>query len=160
MMRPPAVPTARDLMTSSVVRLRPDMPVLDAVTILHDRGFSGAPVVDEDQRLVGILSELDTLRVLAAAAFHDRPDGVVADRMSTDVVTVGPEDDVFALVTLIDERGLKRLPVVEDGRVIGLVTRRDVMDALAGVVRALHPRLRRTTMQALQEAFGRPDPTA
>lgn len=160
MTRPVAVPTARDLMTSSVVRLRPEMPVLDAVAVLHDGGFSGAPVVDAEHRLVGVLSELDTLRVLASAAFHDRPTGLVADRMSTDVVTVAPEDDVFAIVGMIEARGLKRLPVVEHGRVVGLVSRGDVMDALADVVRALHPRLRRTTLQALQARFGRPDPTA
>lgn len=155
-----SVPHARDLMTTSVVSLRADMPVLDAVAVLTRRGFSGAPIVDADRRVVGVLSEGDALEVLADAAFHDLPEGSVGDRMSREVETVSPDADVFELVTRFRTVHVKRLPVVEDGRLVGLVTRRDVMDALSDICRAVHPYLRRTTMDALMERFGRHDPTA
>ncbi len=126
--------TAREIMHPDPVTVTPDMPVLDAVRTLVRKGYSGAPVVDASGTLVGILSERDCIAALAAAAFHDTPGETVASRMSGHPKTVSADADVFRLAMLFVEHPFRRLPVVENGRVIGLVARRDLMKALDKLV--------------------------
>jgi CBS domain-containing protein len=126
-------PTAAEIMTQGVYTLSPDTPVTQAATMMLKRGFSGAPVVGKDNEVVGIFSERDCMDVLASAAWNDRPEGTVSDMMSTDVFSIAPETDLFQLVTLFHTQPHRRLPVVEENRLVGLITRRDVMRALQAV---------------------------
>jgi CBS domain-containing protein len=99
----------RDFMVSKPVVFTRDTELLDAVRILVDRRISGAPVVDERGNLVGVLTE---------------------DYMSSDVHAVNAEDSLLDLATKFVESGYRRFPVMEDNRVVGLVTRQDVLRAV------------------------------
>jgi CBS domain-containing protein len=136
------IPTAGEIMSPSVFCLTCDMPIEAAIRALLQRGFSGAPVLDEDGRLCGVLSERDCTRVLAEAAFHGMPEGAVKVHMTRDVISVDPETDVFTVISRFEDAAVRRLPVVADGRVIGLIARRDALRALShlGEARVVHGR--------------------
>lgn len=134
-MRDTEIPKAADIMTRDVVALRPQMRTLDAMRIFVEERISGAPVVDESRRLVGIVSVYDCLRVLTAGQFSDESqeeNEPVEAIMTRDVVSIGPGLDLFSIAHKFLERPVRRLPVVDEGRVVGMVSRRDV---LAGVER-------------------------
>ena len=124
-----SIPVARDFMAKSVQTMRPDMNIFDAIAILLNRHFSGAPVVDEQGHLVGILSEKDCLRVFVNGAIHQTAGGVVADFMSKSAVTIEPDDDIFTVADVFLKHSFRRLPVIENGVLVGQVSRRDVLNA-------------------------------
>jgi CBS domain-containing protein len=134
------LPTARSIMARPVVTLRPEMRLLEAAGILLQREISGAPVVDENGELVGLLSEYDCLRAVAGAEYDlDQRDveRTVADAMRTleqGVHTIPPELDLFGIAHEFVNLRVRRLPVVEDGRLLGQVSRRDALRA-AGELR-------------------------
>lgn len=129
----PEVPTASDVMTRALVVLTPQMPILDAARLLLKHGISGAPVLDACARMVGICSEYDCLRVLSTGAFYSDDhgaEGVVAHFMTTEFHATDPHQDVYALAQFFLTHGVRRLPVLEEGRLVGQVSRRDVLRAM------------------------------
>lgn len=127
--------TARSIMHHPVRSVKEDESLVRAARRLGKKGWSGAPVVDGSNQLVGILSESDVVTGLASAAFFETPPPtLVGDVMQKPVTSVSPDADLFQLVTLVGATGHKRLPVVEDGVPIGIVTRRDVMKVLVEVI--------------------------
>ncbi|MEC7767908.1 MAG: CBS domain-containing protein [Acidobacteriota bacterium] len=117
-----------DIMTKKVVVLSPDTDIYAAVRTLLKKKVSGAPVVDKDQTLVGILSEKDCLKVISATAFDGTPTGTVADYMTQTVNSVGPSASIYDVVDRFLQNHFRRLPVVDsDGRLLGQVSRRDVL---------------------------------
>jgi len=124
-----AIPVARDFMAKALQTLRPEMSIFDAIAILLHRHFSGAPVVDDHGQLLGVLSEKDCLRVFVNGAIHQSAGGLVADYMSKGAVTIDPDDDIFKVADLFLKHSFRRLPVIEDGKLIGQVSRRDVLNA-------------------------------
>jgi len=132
-MKRPTVPLARDLMTRRLHTLTPSTSLFDAVAFLLRHDISGAPVVDETGRLVGLFSELDCLRALAGGEFYDHgyyAAHTVADLMSEASHTIAPDLDLFAIAGTFVTLRVRRLPVVEDGRLVGLVGRRDMLAAI------------------------------
>lgn len=124
------LPIATEVMVSEVVTVAPDMAIVDAIATLLHRGFSGAPVVSAGGELLGMLSENDCMRALSAAAFDATPTGTVAEHMTRAVRTVTPNTDVYALTQEFQDHRVRRLPVVEGKRLVGLITRRDLLRAL------------------------------
>lgn len=138
------LPVARDMMSTTMVTLTPDMSVLEAVRLLLKHEVSGAPVVDPSGRLVGALSDIEALRVLAAGEFYSddhREEGTVEICMTTEFRRASPEDDVYVLAQLFVTQPVRRLPVVEGETLIGQVSHRDVLRALEEIRRrrAPHP---------------------
>ncbi len=126
------IPTAREIMTRKLVTLRPDMAVFDAATLLLKHKISGAPVVDVDGHLLGLISEFDMLRAVASADFEmDSHDSIetVEQLMSREPHTVSAETGLFALAHEFVTRRVRRFPVVENGKLIGQVSRRDALQA-------------------------------
>ena len=114
--------TAADIMTPDPLTVRPDTSAHEAAQLLSEHRISGAPVVDNDEHLVGIVSEYDLIARAGAS---------VRDVMTRDVVTVpvgAPLDRVRAI--LVTQR-LKRVPVTDDGRLVGLISRADLVRELA-----------------------------
>ncbi len=136
------VPTARDIMTRSLVTFRAETNIFEAIRKLIDRRISGAPVVDADGRMVGILSEMDCLSVLASDEFHadDHTGAVVSDFMSTTFETVGPDCDIYMLADYFRAKPVRRFPIVEDERLLGQVSRRDVLRGIEAMRRKRAPR--------------------
>lgn len=147
----PRIPTAREIMQSRIDTIPIEMPVQDAVQMLLEKGHSGAPVVDHDGRLRGILSEHDCVRVLAEAVAEGWPEGRVEHRMSSEVESVPPSEDLLSLASRFSQGRHRRLVVVEDERAIGLITRRDLLAALVDLERALGDGRSRTTYELIEE---------
>lgn len=122
--------TARDLMTTSLVTFRPDQTILEAIQTMLRYRISGGPVVDGEEHLIGILSELDCLRLLASDEFYqvDQEEGaLVRHFMSPEGRTVPPDLGIYALSHYFLTTAVRRLPVVEGERLIGQISRRDVL---------------------------------
>ena len=121
--------TARDIMTADVVAVHPDTTVEQAIDLFEQYGVSGLPVVDEEHRLLGMITEYDLLRSVRTLEMR----GIVADFMTRDVITVDHHASLVDIVgTLLSSR-IRRVPVLEDGRLVGVVSRRDLL--FAGKIR-------------------------
>jgi CBS domain-containing protein len=151
-----AMATVGDIMQRDVVTASPDDDVESVLRRLREHGLPGVPVVNEGGRCVGIVTEADLvisgeqgdlhlphyLEILGGVIFlepirhfEERLRKAfatsVAEMMTRDPVTVGPDAPVEEAARVIAETGHNRLPVVEHGRLVGVVTRLDVLDALA-----------------------------
>ncbi len=129
------LPIIRDHMDTHVYSLKPEAEILDAVGFLLEHHVTGAPVVDGDGHLVGMLTEKDCLKLIATGADADRPHGTVAEFMTTAVTTISPDTDVYYAAGLFLHQGFRRFPVVEAGRLVGAITRFDIL-------RVIHAKLR------------------
>ena len=120
----------KDHMTKNPVTLAPNMEILQAAHLLIDNDISGAPVLDKHGRLVGVLTERDCMRVAMRAGYHGEPGGLVKDFMSGNPQWIGPEQSILRLADLFINGRFHRYPVVDNGRLVGVISRRDVMRAL------------------------------
>lgn len=120
----------RDYMTKRLVTVAPDAEITQVVQTLVDRDLSGVLVVDRSGMLVGILTERDCLAVASAAGYYDEWGGPVASYMSSPVETVTPDENLIDVAVRMADSRFRRFPVLEDGRLVGLISRRDVMKAL------------------------------
>lgn len=120
----------RDYMTRHLVTFRSDTDLFTAINRLLEHRISGAPVIDSQGHLIGMLSEGDCLRGILSGAYYEGAGGCVSAYMTTDVETIGPDVDIIALSErfLSGRRG--RLPVIEGGRLIGQVSRHDALRAV------------------------------
>ncbi|MCB5944412.1 CBS domain-containing protein [Acidocella sp. KAb 2-4] len=146
--------TAADLMTRDLVMVRQLDNVSKVAGVLAGRGISAAPVVDAEGKLLGMVSEEDLMRQLGAEHESRRawwlqmlaegedlaPDFLeylkqekrtAADVMSREVVTVAPDAPVSEIVDLFAKHRIKRVPVVQEGKVVGIVSRADIIRAIA-----------------------------
>jgi CBS domain-containing protein len=140
----------RDVMTRKVISIPADTPAMAIARLLADRGISAVPVTDSWGMLLGIVSEADLIRRLASsdkpepgllrALFYNREQAAAryaavhgataADIMTRDVVTVTEEVTVEHAAHLIETRKVRRLPVVQDGVLVGILSRADLLRAL------------------------------
>ncbi len=150
---------AREIMSRQVVGIPADASVAQAIDVMLDRRISALPVTDREGRLVGILSEGDLLRRGELGTERERPRWLqyllspgrlsieyaraygrrVDEVMTREVVTVGEGASLGEIVALMERHGVKRLPVMSAGRMIGVVARADVVRALAEAMRASGP---------------------
>ena len=122
--------TVREYMTHDPVTLRPEMSVHEARQILLGHDISGAPVLDERARLVGILTERDIIGAVFRASYFQEPGSRVADCMTAQVETLEADVRIEEAAERFLKSRLRRFPVVEENRVIGLISRRDVLRAI------------------------------
>ena len=126
--------TAREIMARSEMTLSPEANIYSAMKSLLKNRLLGAPVVDADGRLVGMLMEKDCLKVLAGEAFDGLPEGHVRDYMTREVETVSPTTSLYDIVQMFLGRTYRKLPVVDDQRrVIGQLSRRDVLRTIESI---------------------------
>jgi CBS domain-containing protein len=119
--------SVREHMARELVTLRPDMEVEEAVLLLLKHNISRAPVVDEGGNLVGVLAEGDCLEAFLNEEYFESPAAVVADLMSSEVVTVDSDMDILKAAGLFLQHKFHHLPVLEEGQLVGQISRRDVM---------------------------------
>ena len=124
---------AKDYMTANLVTLSPDTSVMEAIRLLLDKGIAGAPVVDKMGRLVGLLTEKDCMRVATHAGYYGEAGGKVSEFMSPDVITVEGDTSVIEIAKMFMEKPFKRYPVMDDNRLIGSISRRDVLKAILAI---------------------------
>ena len=136
-----AIPTARDVMTHSLITIPSDLGIFEAIRLLISRKISGGPVIDPDGEMVGMLSEIDCLAVLASDQFHaDDHSHPVTDYMSRNFETVGPDTDIYTLAIYFRDKPVRRFPVVDGDRLLGQVSRRDVLRGIDEMRRKRAPR--------------------
>ncbi len=121
----------RDHMLGNPAKVKPDDNVLDAVRIIIDNKISGVCVVDDDGNLVGILSELDCLRAALGATYNKTGVGLVRDHMTRDNLLVAhPNENILDVAQEMLLKKHRRLPVVENGQLIGQITCRQLLSAV------------------------------
>ena len=150
---------ARDVMTRHVITIAPDASVLEALRLMLQYNISGLPVVDCSGSVLGIVTEGDFLRRAEIGTERKRPRWLeflfgsgplardyvrsharrVHEVMTHDVETVTEEAQLGDIVTLMEKYRIKRVPVVRDGRVVGIVSRANLLRALAGVAAEIPP---------------------
>ena len=132
---------AVQFMKTDVVTVRPGTPVKTAAGVLAEHNIASAPVVDEAGRLVGMLSELDLLahdvppdpltRMSPADQDAESPPATVAEVMTRDVIVLPPTADAADFLARMVAARIVSIPVCEDGRLVGVVSRRDLLRLLA-----------------------------
>jgi CBS domain-containing protein len=127
----------RDIMSRPVFTVWPTDPVEGAAALLADREIAAVPVVDERNRLVGMVSEVDLLRARIPArraastmSRARRRPHIVAEVMSRAVIIAQPQQDVVDVARTMLERDVRSVPVLDEGRLVGIVSRRDVLRAV------------------------------
>lgn len=121
----------QDYMKKDFLTLDPDMDVLRAAQLLLKSNITGAPVLDAHGRLVGILTERDFMQVALQGFYHGEPAGQVKRHMSPDPEYVSPDESILTVAEMFIKGRFQRYPVVDNGRLVGVIARRDVMGALA-----------------------------
>lgn len=147
--------TVADVMSNNPISVKPEMPLKEAIKILAEQRISGLPVVNEDEKLVGIVSETDLMwqesgvtpppyiMLLDSVIFLENPSRyekqihkalgeTVEEVMTKDPLTTTPEKSLSAAAKLMHDRDIHRLPVLdENDKVIGIITRGDIIRAMA-----------------------------
>lgn len=118
---------AVDIMSTDVVTTREDVYLTAVMQILLERRISGLPVVDDDGCLKGIVSEIDLVNSMLSG---NAADTVVGEIMSTDVTSFPPSATCAEIASCFTENRIRRVPIVEKCKVIGIVSRRDVLKEL------------------------------
>jgi len=120
----------RDYMAGRLVTFKPEMDVLDALHELVKHRIAGAPVVDDHGVLIGMLSELDCLKIALNAGYYGDSGGPVSEYMTPDVETIDAEMSIIDLAQKFLKCGYRRFPVLRNNRLVGQISRRDVLRAL------------------------------
>jgi CBS-domain-containing membrane protein len=115
---------AADIMTTNVVTTKKDMVLTDVIALLLRWHISALPVVDDDNHLIGIVSEIDLVNVTFDGNARDT---MVAEVMATHIISFGPDATMGDLVQSFSKHHLRRVPIVDGGKVIGIVSRRDIL---------------------------------
>ncbi len=123
----------KDYMARTLVTFKPDTDVLDAVHTLVQNRIAGAPVVDDEGNLLGMLSEFDCMKVALNAGYHGIWGGPVRDFMSDGVETVDADMSIVDLAQVFINKKFRRFPVTQGTRLVGQISRRDVLRALESI---------------------------
>jgi len=124
-------PTAEYMMVprQKLFTLKPKADVFQAVEVLLNRRYSGAPVIDEDENFFGVFSEKTCMSLVIKAAYDSLPTAEVRGFLNTDQDRlIEPSADLYEIARIFRETPYRRLPVVRDGKIIGQISRRDVID--------------------------------
>lgn len=125
------LPSVREHMDTQVHTVSPETPILTAIDFLIARHVTGAPVVNAAGEVVGMLTEKDCLMVLALGSDNDRPHGLVSEYMSKKVVHIPSRMNIYYAAGLFLNHNFRRLPVVDDGKLVGAITRFDILKAIS-----------------------------
>ncbi len=115
---------ARDIMAREVVSTRPSCRIEDVTRVLYFHGISGLPVVDDNRVIIGMVSEAD---ILGRTTGQD----TIQDIMSSPAITVAEDALLEEIAAILTTKKIKRVPVARDGKLVGIVSRADVIRALA-----------------------------
>lgn len=166
---------ASDVMVRAVITVGPDLSVQAIASTLLENGISAVPVVDRDGKLVGIVSEGDLMRRPETGTDRRRPwwlemltsdqaragefvkthGHTAKDVMTRDVATAKPDTSLREIADLLEKRGIKRVPIVEDGRVVGIVSRANLLQAMASQAGHLAPAPSKSDEALRQELMDR-----
>lgn len=122
--------TVADIMASELVTFTPDTNINKAIHVLLEKRFSGAPVVDDNGNLVGVLSKKDCLKIVFSTSYHQDRGGPVSEYMSSDVQTLDTETHLIDAAKHFVDSSFRRFPVLKDGKLVGQISRHDILKSL------------------------------
>ncbi len=117
-------------MATDLATVTPEMDIHRAIKLLLDRQISGTPVIDGKGGLVGFLSVKDCLKIAFSASYYQEWGGRVSEFMSPDVQTIEPDTDIVEAAEIFLKNKFRLFPVVTGGRLVGLISRYEVLRAL------------------------------
>ena len=118
-------------MATDEITLSPDLSIDEAINIILDNKLTGVPVLNENKEIVGMITEKDCLRLLVDGAYNNLPyNKVVADYMTPQVKVVSAEHDILDVANEFLKTNYRKFPVVRDGKLVGQVSRRDILRAI------------------------------
>ncbi|MFV0447547.1 MAG: CBS domain-containing protein [Vibrio sp.] len=120
----------KDYMTVKAVTFTPDMSLSAALDKVIRSDHLGGPVIDDKERVIGFLSEQDLLDKLVKVSYFCQDTHIVSDCMHKEVLSVSPEMSVIELADMMKVGKPKVYPVVDSGKLVGIITRRDVLRAI------------------------------
>jgi CBS domain-containing protein len=123
--------TVADYMSKRLVTLAKDTDVIDAVKKLLDHKITSAPVVDQRGHLLGMFSEKDVMSIVLETVYNQRMSGKVGDYMTTEVISVDADSSIVDLAEKFLQSSVRSYPVFQDNDLVGIVSRTDVLRALA-----------------------------
>ena len=120
---------------NNMTTFHPDQSIQDVIAIIIDKKISGAPVLDEHRHLVGIISEKDCLRIIVDQAYHNLPaeSRKVSDYMTAKVQTLTSKTNVVEAAIEFLNSPVRRFPIIENGLIVGQVSRRDILKAARNI---------------------------
>lgn len=138
----------KDVMTKEVVCVREDAEIKEAARLLSENRISGMPVIDNEGKVIGVISEADILvssgikreskisdilrHLSGEIVVSDKRGEKVGEIMTSPAITIGPEEDIRDAGRIMEEKGIKRLPVVDrEGKIIGVISRADIVGAIS-----------------------------
>jgi len=120
-----------DYMSRSLITFKKDQLVIEVMEALIKNKISGAPVVNDYNELVGIISDGDCMKQISESRYYNMPIGdmKIEQFMATDVTTIDRKVNIFDCANLFHQHNCRRFPIVEDGKLIGMISRKDVLCA-------------------------------
>jgi CBS-domain-containing membrane protein len=115
---------AADIMTTNVITAKKDMLLTDVIALLLRWHISALPVVDDEDKMIGIVSEIDLVNLTFDG---NAADTTVEEIMVTDIVSFSPNTELADLVQTFSKRHLRRVPIIDEGKVVGIISRRDIL---------------------------------
>ncbi|MEQ8474229.1 MAG: CBS domain-containing protein [Marinoscillum sp.] len=124
--------TVADYMSTKLITFRADQHMDEIIESLLKFKISGGPVVNKDNELVGVISEGDCMKEVVRGKYNNMPNlnGLVADHMSTNVISISPETNIFDAAKMFLEKRIRRFPVVNMGKLVGQISQKDIMRAV------------------------------
>jgi CBS domain-containing protein len=121
---------AKDIMTKTVTTVGPQQTLLNAMQVLVCKQISGLPVVDKDEKIVGVITEKDILNFVFSGNLGNT---TVGDVMTKEVVGFSPDDNIDTIALSIGQHRFRWVPIIEADRVVGVVSRRDILRAMLDI---------------------------
>ena len=122
---------AQDIMQKSLRTISRDATISEAIKVLAENGITGLPVVDDEMKLLGLVSEKDLLivayHILTGAHDSVTDDKNIEEIMTTDVVSFAPTSNIADVCQSFISNPFRRVPIVEDGKLVGLISRKDII---------------------------------
>lgn len=121
----------KDYMCHSLITFHKDDPVIKVIEALMKYKISGAPVVNEHNELIGVISDGECMKQISESRYYNMPigDRLVEDFMETDVPTIDKNVSIFDCASLFHKHNCRRFPIIENGKLIGQISRKDILYA-------------------------------
>ncbi len=125
--------TIADYMTKNLMTVKQDADVLATIKQLLNHKITCAPVLDQSGKIVGMFSEKDSMKVVLDSAYNQGMSGKVADFMNKNVISVNAESSIVDLADKFQDSSVRSFPVYEETKLVGIVSRTDVLRALVSI---------------------------
>lgn len=122
--------SVKDYMSANVTTFTPEMDIERAIDQLVEKGISGAPVIDHTGDVVGILTERDCMKIALSSSYYEEAAGKVLEYMQPSPITIEADASIVEVASMFSEGDHRRYPVMEDNRLVGEISRHDVLKAL------------------------------